>query len=51
MDMIPDLDLAREFIVLKAKDLGLDDEAIEALDAVIYEMLNIEDPDPFIFPD
>jgi hypothetical protein len=51
MDMTPDLDLAREIIVLKAKDLGMDDEAIDALDAVICKMLNIDDPDPFIFPD
>jgi hypothetical protein len=45
-----DIDLARELIVLKAKDLGLDDDAIEQLDAVICAVLEIEDADPFIFP-
>lgn len=46
-----DLDLAREIILLKAKDLGLDEEALDALDAVICKMLDIEDADPITFPD
>lgn len=46
-----DADLAREIIVLKAKDLGLDDDALQALDEVICKMLGITDPAPFIFPD
>jgi hypothetical protein len=45
-----DVNLARELIVLKAKDLGLDDIAIERLDAVICAALNIDDADPLIFP-
>jgi|GEM_PF-3485864 len=45
-----DVDLARELIVLKAKDLGLDEEQLESLDAVVCKMLEIEDVDPLIFP-
>ena len=45
-----DADLAREIIVLKAKDLGLDDSELEQLDEVVCMMLDIEDPDPLIFP-
>jgi hypothetical protein len=45
-----DVEMAREIIVLKAKDLGLGDDALEQLDAVICAMLGIEDADPLIFP-
>ena len=45
-----DIELARELIILKAKDLGLGDEALEQLDAVVCKMLNIEDAEPLIFP-
>lgn len=45
-----DVDLARELIVLKAKDLGLEDDALDRLDAVICAVLGIEDADPIIFP-
>ncbi len=45
-----DVDLAREIIVLKAKDLGLDDIALERLDEVVCAVLDIEDADPLIFP-
>lgn len=45
-----DVDMAREIILLKAKDLGLDDDALDRLDAVICAMLGIEDADPLIFP-
>jgi len=45
-----DADLAREIILLKAKDLGLDDDALDQLDVVICKMLDIEFPDPIIFP-
>lgn len=45
-----DVDMAREVILLKAKDLGLDDDALDRLDAVVCAMLGIEDADPFIFP-
>jgi hypothetical protein len=46
-----DVDLARELIILKAKDLGLDENALQELDATVCKMLRIEDPEPFIFPD
>jgi hypothetical protein len=45
-----DVDLARELIILKAKDLKMDDESLESLDEVVCKMLGIEDADPFIFP-
>jgi len=45
-----DVNLARELIVLKAKDLGLDDAALERLDEVVCAVLDIEDADPLIFP-
>ena len=45
-----DVDLAREMIYLKAKDLGLDDEKLESLDTLVCSQLKIEDPDPFIYP-
>ena len=38
-----DADLARELIVLKAKDLGMNDEKLDELDKVICKMLGIED--------
>ena len=49
-DNMIDVDLARELIILKAKDLGMDDESLDALDGVVCKMLGIEDADPFIFP-
>lgn len=45
-----DVELAREMIVLKAKDLGLSDKKLDALDAVVCAFLSIEDPEPLIFP-
>jgi len=45
-----DVDLARELIVLKAKDLGLEDEKLDQMDELVCELLGIEDADPFIFP-
>ena len=45
-----DVNLSRELIILKAKDLGMDDEDLDALDEVVCKMLGIEDADPFIFP-
>lgn len=45
-----DAELARELIILKAKALGLDDEELEQLDAVVCKMLNIENADPLIYP-
>jgi len=45
-----DVDLSRELIILKAKDLGMDDKSLDALDEVVCKMLGIEDADPFIFP-
>ena len=45
-----DVDLARELIILKAKDLGLSDDDLQSLDDVVCKMLNIEKPEPFIFP-
>ena len=49
-DNMIDVDLARELIILKAKDLGMDDEGLDALDKVVCKMLGIENADPFIFP-
>lgn len=45
-----DTDLARELIILKAKDLGLSDSDLQSLDVVVCKMLNIENPEPLIFP-
>jgi len=45
-----DVNLSREFIILKAKDLGMNDESLDALDEVVCKMLGIKDADPFIFP-
>lgn len=45
-----DVDLARELIILKAKDLKMDDESLESLDEVVCKMLGIKDADPLIFP-
>lgn len=45
-----DVDLARELIILKAKDLGLDDDDLDDLDEVVCQMLKIKDAEPFIFP-
>ena len=45
-----DVDLARELIVLKAKDLGLEDEKLDQMDELVCELLGIEAADPLIFP-
>jgi len=45
-----DVDLARELIVLKAKDLGLEGENLDQMDELVCELLGIEDADPLIFP-
>ena len=45
-----DVDLARELIVLKAKDLGLEDEKLDQIDELVCELSGIEDADPLIFP-
>lgn len=45
-----DVEAIREVIVLKAKDLGLSDKELEQLDETVCMMLDIEDPDPLIFP-
>ena len=45
-----DVDLARELIILKAKDLKMDDESLESLDEIVCKMLEIENADPLIFP-
>ena len=45
-----DVNLSRELIILKAKDLGMDDESLDALDGVVCKMLGIENADPLIFP-
>ena len=45
-----DVDLARELIVLKSKDLGLEDEKLDQIDELVCELLGIEDADPLIFP-
>lgn len=45
-----DVDLARELIVLKAKDLGLEDEKLDQMDELVCELLGIEVADPLIFP-
>jgi len=45
-----DVDLARELIILKAKDLGMDDESLNELDEVVCNILGIKDADPFIWP-
>ena len=46
-----DADTAREIIAMKAFNLGMEPEKIEALDAVVCIMLNITDPVPLNFPD
>jgi hypothetical protein len=49
-DSMIDVDLARELIVLKAKDLGLEDEKLDQMDELVCELLGIEAADPLIFP-
>jgi len=40
-DNMIDVDLARELIILKAKDLGMDDGGLDALDEVVcWKTLN-----------
>lgn len=43
-------DLIREMLVLKAKDLGVDDSGLDELDELVCALIGIDDPDPFIFP-
>ena len=50
MNKMIDVELAREMIYLKAKDLGLDEEQLESLDTLLCSQLKIVDPDPFIYP-
>ena len=45
-----DVDLPRELIILKAKDLGMEDDNLDALDELVCKMLEINDADPLIFP-
>lgn len=45
-----DMETARELIILKAKDLGLDDEKLDQLDDTVCGLLGLEDADPLIFP-
>lgn len=45
-----DVDLTRELIILKAKDLGMEDDSLDALDELVCKMLEIDDADPLIFP-
>lgn len=45
-----DADLARELIILKAKDLGMEENKLDALDELVCKMLEIDDADPLIFP-
>jgi hypothetical protein len=45
-----DVDLTRELIILKAKDLGIEDDSLDALDELVCKMLEIDDADPLIFP-
>ena len=48
--IMDDVDLARELIILTAKDLGMDDESLNELDEVVCNILGIKDADPFIWP-
>ena len=43
-------DLIREMLVLKAKDLGVDDSGLYEFDELVCALIGIDDPDPFIFP-
>jgi|TARA_R110001632_G_scaffold145453_1_gene262207 hypothetical protein len=43
-----DAHLARELIILKAKDLGLEEEALEELDALVCTTIGVEEPEPLI---
>ena len=45
-----DVDLTRELIILKAKDLGMEDDNLDALDELVCKMFEIDDADPLIFP-
>lgn len=41
-----DSDTQREIIILKAQDLGIEAEDIEALDEIVCKVLGIKDPEP-----
>ena len=45
-----DAETARELIILKAKDLGLDDEKLDQLDETVCALLELENADPLIYP-
>ena len=47
IDALSDPDLVRELIALKAKELGLDREGVDELDALVCKLLDIEFPYPF----
>tara|TARA_R110000796_G_C14533664_1_gene432159 strand:- start:205 stop:396 length:192 start_codon:yes stop_codon:yes gene_type:complete len=51
IDALSDPDLVRELIALKAKELGLEDEGVDELDALVCKLLHIEFPYPLNWPD
>lgn len=51
IDALSDPDLVRELIALKAKELGLNEEGVDELDALVCKLLDIEFPYPFNWPD
>ena len=51
IDALSDPDLVRELIALKAKELGLNDEGVDELDALVCKLLHIEFPYPLNWPD
>jgi hypothetical protein len=48
VDTMNDVHLARELILLKAKDLGLGKDALEELDELFCATIGIENPEPLI---
>ena len=51
IDALSDPDLVRELIALKAKELGLNEEGVDELDALVCKLLDIEFPYPLNWPD
>ena len=45
-----DPDIIRELIFLKAKDLGLEENSLIELDKLVCKLINIKNPEPFIYP-
>jgi|OM-RGC.v1.035010332 hypothetical protein len=45
-----DPDIIRELIFLKAKDLGLEENSLIELDELVCKLINIKNPEPFIYP-